>query len=108
MLLTLLAIALSGVAHADDAWTTEAVELQRWPAGVEGSVVTRPLDSGSQVQIVTEQGEMVRVYTSGSFGWMPKALLTDEPPAPTEETEGEPPEETEDAEEEGDLPFDER
>lgn len=107
MLFTLLAIALSGLAIADEAWTTEDVELQRWPAGVEGSVVTRALDSGSQVQIVTEQGDQVRVYTSGSFGWISKALLSEEPPAPTEAEDADAPAD-EAAEDEGDLPFDER
>ncbi|MCB9797990.1 MAG: hypothetical protein H6741_35380 [Alphaproteobacteria bacterium] len=113
MLLTLLALALSGVAHAEDAWTTEAVELQRWPAGTEGSVVVRSLDAGSQVVIVTELGEQVRVYTNGTHGWINKSLLTDEAPAPTDEADEAdvaedetPAEEAEAAEDE--LPFDER
>ncbi|MBN1336474.1 MAG: hypothetical protein JXB39_10980 [Deltaproteobacteria bacterium] len=74
----LFALVLPGVAAAEDAWTTRAVDALRWP-GQE--VVSVRLEAGSRVVVVVRDDTMVRVRHEADYGWVPLDALSAEPPA---------------------------
>lgn len=55
-----------------------AVEATRWPASVGGeNPVTIRLEKGVTVDILTQNGEQLRVRQGLSFGWVARDQLTE-------------------------------
>jgi len=61
-------------------WTTEAVSLTRWQGD---DTTAASVDAGSKIQVVLEDGDMIRVRSGTDFGWISRdKLTTQEPTAP--------------------------
>jgi len=84
----MLLIAMLTAVHAEDAWTTREVELLRWPESVlEAPPVTATAAEGDKLEIVLEDGAVVRVKKGTDFGWVPSDALTKDAPEGEEEPE---------------------
>jgi hypothetical protein len=83
MIATLL-LALMTTAAAEDAWTTQAVELTRWPTEVGDAANPKIVDlvEGVRVEIVFRKADQIRVRKGGDFGWLPPEAITTESPLP--------------------------
>ncbi len=73
---------LTSLAMAEDAWTTQEVDLVRWPGATDDNPVVDHVGLDEKVEIVFRDGERVRVRTGGYFGWCDAAALTDVSPLP--------------------------
>lgn len=79
-------VMVTGLAWADDAWTTREVELLRWPPAVmESAPKTATAAEGDKLTVVLEDGDMVRVLAGEHFGWVPADALSREAPAGAED-----------------------
>jgi hypothetical protein len=58
-------------------YTTEAVTLARWQGSDTASA---QLDAGRRIEVVLEDGDMVRVRSGTDFGWVSRDKLTAEAP----------------------------
>ena len=58
-------------------YTTEAVTLVRW---LGGDAPSAELDAGRRIEVVLEDGDMVRVRSGTDFGWVSRDKLTAEAP----------------------------
>ena len=87
MIATLL-LALIHTAAAEDAWTTRAVELTRWPTEVGDAANPKVVDliEGVKVEIVFRKPDQIRVRKGGDFGWLPPDAVTTESPVPVSDT----------------------
>ncbi len=77
MLLLLCSLAL-----AEDAWTTQELDLVRWPGASDDNPVVDHVAAQARVEVVYRDGERVRVRSGGDFGWCDAASLTDTSPLP--------------------------
>ncbi len=82
-MITTLLLALMTTVAAEDAWTTQAVELTRWPAEVGETANPKVVDlvEGVKVEIVFRKTDQIRVRKGGDFGWLPPEAITTESPA---------------------------
>lgn len=83
-----LIVLLSGVAMAEDLWTTDAVAMKRWPGAAVDNPVVKNVPEGTTVEVVLRDGDLVRVRVGGDLGWVAADMLTDEAPAIPEPTGG--------------------
>jgi len=84
----MLWIALLANVQAEDAWATRDVELQRWPETViEAPPITAEAAAGDKLEIVLEDGDIVRVKKDGDFGWVPADALSKDAPEDEEATD---------------------
>jgi hypothetical protein len=51
----------------------------RWPGGDARSL---PVEAGARLEIIAEDGDLIRVREGTRFGWLPRAAVTSAPPAP--------------------------
>lgn len=58
-------------------YTVESVTLARWQ-GEDASSAT--VDAGRRIEVVLEDGDMVRVRSGTDFGWVSRDKLTTEAP----------------------------
>lgn len=83
--LTLSSAALAqALAAGATVFTTEAVELKRFPDAV---VSLTTLDPGAKVEVMLVDGPLARVRRGVDMGWVPVGKLGATPPAPAMVTE---------------------
>jgi hypothetical protein len=81
---TLLLFVLTALAGDETTrWTTTTVKLQRWQ---DAPIVAAELEPNTRVEVLFEEGPLVRVRRGMDFGWVAKDALTDVPPAGTATT----------------------
>ncbi|MBL8617650.1 MAG: hypothetical protein JNM72_18730 [Deltaproteobacteria bacterium] len=51
----------------------------RWPGAEARSL---PVEAGARLEIIAEDGDLIRVREGTRFGWLPRAAVTSTPPAP--------------------------
>ena len=70
-----------GQAGPEERYATAAVDLLRWP---DGEVVSTALKEGDKVEIVVDDGALVRVRRGANFGWVRASALSTTAPAPAD------------------------
>ena len=50
----------------------------RWPGGEARSL---PVEAGARLEIIAEDGDLIRVREGTRFGWLPRAAVSSAPPA---------------------------
>ena len=58
-------------------YTTQAVTLLRW---LGNDTPSGQVDAGRRIEVIVEDGDMVRVRSGTDFGWVSRALLTVDAP----------------------------
>ncbi len=63
-------------APAAHVWVREDVPLKRWP---DADTTVATLEAGTEVEVVVDDGELLRVRRGTDFGWIPAAVASREP-----------------------------
>lgn len=59
-------------------WATTPLAGLRWPGA---AAVSLSAEAGARLEVVAEEGDLLRVRLGTSFGWVPKAGVQDTEPA---------------------------
>jgi hypothetical protein len=59
-------------------WATTPLSGLRWPGA---AAVSLSAEAGARLEVVAEEGDLLRVRLGTSFGWVPKAGVQDTEPA---------------------------
>lgn len=68
-------------------WATAPVSGLRWPGS---TAISLSAEAGARLEVVAEEGELLRVRLGTSFGWVPKASVQETEPTPVAPSPGEP------------------
>lgn len=71
---------LIGLVSAEDNWTTEAVELFRWPGSTDDNPIVATVEADTKVEVLYVEGDRNRVRAGQDLGWTDAVLLTEEAP----------------------------
>ena len=66
-----------GQSGPEERYATAAVDLARWPGS---DVISTALKAGDKVEIVVDDGDLVRVRRGAEFGWVKASALSDTAP----------------------------
>ena len=77
-----------GTAFADElprtGWTAAQVSATRW---ADSGIVSLDLAPGTEVEVVAEVGDKLRIRSKTSFGWVEASMVTDQAPVSAESVE---------------------
>lgn len=68
-------------------WATAPVSGLRWPGS---TAISLSAEAGARLEVVAEEGELLRVRLGTSFGWVPKSSVQATEPTPVAPGPGEP------------------
>jgi NAD(P)H-hydrate repair Nnr-like enzyme with NAD(P)H-hydrate epimerase domain len=81
-------LAASGLAHAGDVPRTAfAAAVAKGTRFADSTVISVDIPAGSEVEVVAESGDMVRVWFRTSFGWVAASMLSDQAPVAADTVE---------------------
>jgi hypothetical protein len=72
------AVPAAPAAPARLVWATTPLSGLRWPGA---AAVSLSAEAGARLEVVAEEGDLLRVRLGTSFGWVPKAGVQDTEPA---------------------------
>ena len=74
-----LTLNLEADASTKTMYVLEDTESKRFPDAEQAG---KSFIAGDRVQVVSKTADMVRVMKGNTFGWVPRAVLSEEAPAP--------------------------